>query len=402
MKHNTLSVIVNIYNEALLLKECVDSLLKQSYVPMEIILVDDGSSDDSPEICSEYAATYPHISCILKENAGLVAARKSGIHRATGEYVAFVDGDDTLHPEYFQVMMSEIETYNVDIVIAGHTEVLGGIHQRVRYNGLPAGRYDKGKLSSHVYPYMMNMGEEAEFGIFSYLWNKVFRLQLLKTEMMQVDDRIFIGEDACSVYPTLLRASHISILEYAGYYYRQRPGSMVKKVEQGEIERKRLHYLGQYLKYRFCQLGHYQTLHVQLQSFICNQICVRTDGMYPALQDNPYFPFRVPECARLVLYGAGTFGQQLFRRLNKITPSIVLTWVDEQAELYQDFGLPVQMINVDLLKQADYILIARIQNSMGDYTDTHLLNIGIEKNKILRPLLTQTERELLCTQLNLY
>ena len=93
-----LSIIVPIYNVALYLRKCVDSLLAQDITDYEIILVDDGSPDECPQTCNEYAEKYDNIKVVHQENAGLSAARNSGIAVAQGDYILFVDSDDYLQP----------------------------------------------------------------------------------------------------------------------------------------------------------------------------------------------------------------------------------------------------------------------------------------------------------------
>lgn len=94
-----ISIIVPVYNSSKYLRSCIDSILKQSLSDWELILVNDGSTDDSGEICDEYAVKYPAIRVIHKENAGVSEARNTGLVAATGEYVGFVDSDDTIRPE---------------------------------------------------------------------------------------------------------------------------------------------------------------------------------------------------------------------------------------------------------------------------------------------------------------
>ena len=94
----SISVIVPVYNAAAYLEECVDSLVEQTYKPVEIILVDDGSTDKSPEICDSFSRRYSYIKAIHKKNGGVSSARNMGIEAAQGEYLIFVDSDDRVYP----------------------------------------------------------------------------------------------------------------------------------------------------------------------------------------------------------------------------------------------------------------------------------------------------------------
>ena len=99
-----LSVIVPIYNAEQYLEECLDSIMQQTFKDYEVILVNDGATDRSPQICQEYADQYDNVHLVNKENGGLVSARKAGLAKACGEYIGWVDSDDCVEPEMFEKM----------------------------------------------------------------------------------------------------------------------------------------------------------------------------------------------------------------------------------------------------------------------------------------------------------
>lgn len=114
------SIIVPIFNVEQYLSKCVDSLLKQTLREIEIILVDDGSSDNCNRICEEYAKKDARIKVIHQENAGVSAARNSGLNAATGKFIGFVDPDDWIEPQMYEEMLNELERTKVDLVICGY------------------------------------------------------------------------------------------------------------------------------------------------------------------------------------------------------------------------------------------------------------------------------------------
>ena len=116
MKKNKISVIVPIYNVENYLRRCVDSILKSTYENLEIILVDDGSTDECPTICDDYAKKDPRIKVIHKKNGGLSDARNKGLDIATGEYISFIDSDDYIESSMFQRIFEAISTKDVDLV----------------------------------------------------------------------------------------------------------------------------------------------------------------------------------------------------------------------------------------------------------------------------------------------
>ena len=115
------SIIVPVYGTEQFLSKCIDSILAQTYRNTEIILVDDKSPDNCPEICDTYAQKYERIVVIHQENKGVSGARNTGILRSSGEYIIFVDSDDELYPNAVQTMLDDIISYGADIVSAAET-----------------------------------------------------------------------------------------------------------------------------------------------------------------------------------------------------------------------------------------------------------------------------------------
>lgn len=114
-----ISVIIPVYNTSQYLKRCIDSLLSQTYPAIEIMLVDDGSTDTSGSICDEYAESYPNVKCIHKENGGQGSARNEGLSSIHGDYIGFVDSDDWVSPEMYRRFAKVIEETGADVVQTG-------------------------------------------------------------------------------------------------------------------------------------------------------------------------------------------------------------------------------------------------------------------------------------------
>ena len=116
------SIIVPVYNVEDYLERCLDSIISQTFSNIEIICVDDGSTDNSGNICEEYADKEQRISVIHKENEGPAAARNDGLENIQGAYVSFVDCDDWLEPEMYTTMLQALNKEQADIIICGYTE----------------------------------------------------------------------------------------------------------------------------------------------------------------------------------------------------------------------------------------------------------------------------------------
>ena len=114
-----ISIIVPVYNVEKYLEECIDSIISQSYKDFELLLIDDGSTDNSLSICKKYEMIDRRISVIHQDNQGLSGARNTGLDHYTGSYVTFIDSDDKIHPDYLAALMKNIEENKADIVICG-------------------------------------------------------------------------------------------------------------------------------------------------------------------------------------------------------------------------------------------------------------------------------------------
>lgn len=229
-----ISIIVPIYKVEKYIKKCVDSILSQDYKELEVILVDDGSPDRCPEICDEYAKKDKRVKVLHKENGGLVSARQTGVNIAAGEYIGFVDGDDWIEPDMYRKIAEIIERFKPDMVVTEffsefntHTDISKQIFENEFY--------DKEGLMTDIYPKMLFDGKFYCFGISPNCWSKVFRKELLKKNLMQVDTRIRMGEDAAFTYPCMLDAKNICYINKPFYHYRISPSSMSRGYD-GRLE----------------------------------------------------------------------------------------------------------------------------------------------------------------------
>ena len=213
------SIIIPIYNISQYLHRCIDSVCNQTYRNLQIILVDDGSTDESAKICDQYANMDDRIQIIHKPNGGLVSARKSGLRAATGKYVGYVDGDDWIEQDMYERMVREMETLSVDMVETDAYMDMGD-ESVFMSNRLTYGIYN----TDAVIPQMLCDEEFNICPLKAYVWSKLFRKDLLENVQYLVDDTISFGEDVAVTYPYILQCSKISVIDYAGYHYVQRQG----------------------------------------------------------------------------------------------------------------------------------------------------------------------------------
>ena len=221
-----ISVIVPVYNTEKYLEECIDSILKQTYKNTEIILVDDGSTDNSSIICDSYAKQHRCIKVVHKKNGGLISARKAGLLESKGEYICFVDSDDYIDSFYLEKCYDLFNEFNADIVCMGLTLFDGkGIIEK-RQEKHFSGFYSKNELITSVYPNLLSMPPFFHFGIMPSLCTKCFKKKVITDLYNSIPSHITLGEDAAISYPSLLRANSIYVSNDCGYMYRQHTSSM--------------------------------------------------------------------------------------------------------------------------------------------------------------------------------
>lgn len=375
------SIIIPIYNSAIFLDKCVQSVINQSYKHIEIILVNDGSTDISGDLCDKYAAYDNRIKVIHKINGGLVSSRKAGISLSTGEYVLYIDGDDWIESKLIECYMHSALKYDADIIISSHKVNLEGRAETVP-NTLPVGFYDKNKLISEIYPKMIYTGIFSQFGIFSYSWGKLYRRSILIENQLKVREDITIGEDALCVYPTILDASSLVILDQPYYHYRQRTDSLIKTLRTVEISKMEQIYKD--FKEIFYNKGFIDIMLIQLQYYLLSLLIINTSG--PISKDIDYlYPFnKVKIGSNIILCGGGTFGQHLYNKINNNKTYNIVGWVDEKYQYYSKLNLPIT--NYDIIKSLKYdvILITLIDENNSNNVLLKLVESGIDKQKILQ------------------
>ncbi len=354
-----ISVIVPIYNVKDYLIPCIESIINQIFTDLEIILVDDGSTDGCSEICDKYQEIDSRILVIHKENEGLVSARKARLKAAHGSYIAYVDGDDWIEPIMYEHMYQELCRQDADIVMCGRYEDTGKISREV-FHGIPEGRYGKEELINYVYPQMIVGDDFFEWMIFPGLWDKLFRRKCVEMFQYMVDNRITMGEDAACTYPCLLNADSIYIIHQCLYHYRQTTSSMVKKVQSNEIERERFCVLYQSMNKCFERYTGIFDVREQWKKYVLFLMLPRADTLYKDFENLEYlFPFyQVKKGSSIILYGAGTYGQRLYQYLKKSRFCSVSAWVDRNYIQLSEMGLEVVNPLVIPQKKCNVIVIA--------------------------------------------
>ncbi len=325
-----ISVIVPVYNLDAYLYQCVNSIVKQTYNNIEILLVDDGSTDNSLEICEFFRRTDKRVRVISKENGGLVSARKVGLNAANGEYVFYVDGDDWINIDCLEKYHKLATAYQTDIVIADYKREFLGKFTIIR-NSISPGFYNRNRIENEILPFMISQGTFFNHGLKTYSWGKLYKRSTILSLQNEIPDGIIIAEDAALIYPAIYNSKSIYISDIALCNYRQRANSILKSTSFDNKEKYRIAKAFEYLaatlntnhsKYNFQQ---------QLQTYFSAILTIRSGAFFDDLQEYSKSKIfgEIHAGARLALYNSGSFGQHIYKYLQHNKVFELVGWYDK-------------------------------------------------------------------------
>lgn len=211
------SIVVPVYNVEQYLDECVKSILQQTYAKLDIILVDDGSKDTSPEMCDEYAGKDSRVQVVHKANGGLVSAWMAGVEVSKGEYLAFVDSDDWVDLNMIEELVKYTGDCKREIICSNYIIEKESKSVYVKQSVEP-GIYERKDIVEKIHPYMMGMENRR---IHCSRCMKLFSKALIAENMKYARKEITMGEDMNITFPAILDAERIVIME-EGYFYHYR------------------------------------------------------------------------------------------------------------------------------------------------------------------------------------
>lgn len=350
------SIIVPIYNTKEYLSVCLDSILNQTYKKIEIILVDDGSTDGSLDICKDYAKRDSRIYVFQGSHKGLVEARKIGIKKSHGIYCIFVDSDDWIAKNLVESMILLTYDNSVDIINYNIKSVNNSKTTEWNYT-VPQGVYENQSLEN-IYKKMMFDFEKGRPGIIQSLWSKMIKREVLWKSIRYVDSRITLGEDAAVVYHAMLIAKKIVVIYDYLYFYRIHIGSMYNS-KSIDIFNK-IYIFQKYMQSIFANCNKKYILNEQLQAYLTLFINKGMSDLLSLKMHNLYhIPFYLPEIGRkIILYGAGVVGKSYYRQLMQDKGIKVVAWVDRELTDQRRYDCKIESPEIITNIDFDRILIA--------------------------------------------
>jgi len=446
MKDNPLvSVIIPVYNTEKYLRQCLDSVIAQTYNHFEVICVDDGSTDTSPQILQEYSKKYTHVKVITQPNQNAGTARNTGMEVAKGKYLYFFDSDDYIDPNLLALATERAETDDSDIVCFHYIMFF----DKVEFEFLA----DKENFISHSpFSYMTNPKYIFQYGLNSTVWTKFYKKSFINKHkiLFQPEKR---GNDIYFTFIASVKAHRISFIEkalvtyrtghstslqatnhkepmnlsgiYRGVYYELKEMGIFSCVEQSFINSILMHIIHSldtildydilvnqysdlsknllayfdifnkkedffyssegYILLQMLNKGIGQYLNTRKSSLKKQNIEIRrTNAMLTKVNNNKIWPFPfhlVEREAKIILYGAGAVGKDFYHQVAITQYCHIILWVDQNYETMQNPSIHSPKKLVNF--DFDKVLIAVFKPEAADSILNELILAGIPKNKII-------------------
>lgn len=369
------SIIVPVFNSEKFIRQCIDSILGQTYINYELVLVDDGSTDGSWEIINSYIHKYPQILAIQKENGGANSARKKGLELAQGDYIIFVDADDYIDPSFASKLINIMEKEEVDIVLSKVAKVLN--EEIIGIIGkLTEGKY-KGNFIAE------NMIDTTRFFIGNMiigLCANLYKRECADSIFSSIDLRIRVYEDFPCAILMLLDSKYVYFLDECLYFYRQNSSSVTHNYKNSNYSS--LKYLYSYLTRELKKRNVSSLIYKEVEWVIIENLLI---GGYDIFKNKEYlYPFdNVKKESRIIIYGAGLWGSGLVSAIKQFHLCKIVLWVDKNWKKYQSNENIVSRVDEINNVEFDYIIIAVLNPEVVGEIRRDLEKRGIESTKIV-------------------
>jgi len=228
---HTVSVAVPVYNSELYLDDCIKSIINQTFSDLQILLIDDGSTDGSGRICDTYAAKDDRIVVCHEQNAGVSAARNAAIVRAAGKYICFVDADDEIEEHMIQVLYELAENVEADFAICGHKSIY------INKNNRPSISHEPPEFTGSTREFLQIAEQFLNSESIQGPWGKLFRTSIINENKIQFPPGLSYGEDTLFVYQYISFCFQIISTSSCRYLYMKRNNdSLSESIREDKIQ----------------------------------------------------------------------------------------------------------------------------------------------------------------------
>lgn len=391
MSDRLLSVVVPVCNVKEYVEECITSILKQTYTNIELVLVSNGSTDGSDEICRRFAEQDPRIKLIeYKDKIGYMPALREGAKAASAERMTQVDADDYVDADMFEKLMACAGDF--DLVTSNFKQIRDGVETKY-IKGIPVGKYCTQEEMEYLAGRILkNFDGALEDVTMSAVWGNLFKTSLFLEVISAIPDDFPRWQDVglYGMYPLLCKSIFIS--DICGYNYRIRANSAMRSVHPQYLSEEEKVY--NYLRSVYEKHPWHKTLLRQLEMAVL--IDMMFMGGYLGFTSGAkiyryIFPFvNMLEDKSIALYAAGHVGAEYYEQICSRHYCAIDMWVSKSWEMDCANGLPVSPVS-DLLKDTyDYVVIAIERENIAEEIRQELIELGVRKEKILwrKPIYT--------------
>lgn len=376
-----LSVVIPVYNVENYLPQCIESILNQTFREIEIILVDDGSTDRSAAICDEYAEADPRVKVFHQKNTGLVGARKKGVELSSSTYITFVDSDDFIEKESYNRAFDSMKE-GIDVICFGITRYYeNGKAPKADHSLFDEKIYKKTDMLQEIVPYMIWNEKRGSFGLDPSLCIKIIKRELLtKSYKLLKEQNFYYAEDSAVIFPVIYMANSMEVKYDSYYYHRRRKDETCRPYFQDKDFFKKLYIVYNHLNDFFYDNP---ALIKQIEQFFMYSVNLRKRAYGEDYEKIEHlFPFdKIEKGRRIVLYGAGKLGKTYYHQLRQISYCEVVLWVDKNYQKFKNYGIS----SIEEINKVTYdkIVVAIESADVAQAVQAYLIKKGIQEQDII-------------------
>lgn len=364
-----ISIIIPVYNAEKTIQRCLESVLCQTFKSIEIICVNDGSTDNSLQVLRDYEQKDKRIVIIDKENGGSNSARKAGLNVAQGEYIGYVDSDDWVESSMYEELYNCIIKKDVDMVCSGF--IREGNYISEEYDSISQGKYDAEKKKKLLDNIIFNM-DKFDLGISGALWSKLFKKSIMLKAQKRVPDSITIAEDKMIVLTYALYCESVYVVKKAWYHYVINSTSLTQKPNPNYLEN--VNEVYKYFLSLYEESDFTDNMRVQSELYI-TQLLIKgiNSRMGFSIKNLMWITSdwskNLRTNSRILVLGKGELAKTYIRQIENNNDIFLAGAVDEIKDIEKYIY--------------DYILIAYKDKQVSERINEQLLKMGILQDKII-------------------
>ncbi|MCR5235802.1 MAG: glycosyltransferase [Lachnospiraceae bacterium] len=376
-----IGIVIPVYNTEKYLRQCIESVLSQTYTNISVALVDDGSTDGSGQICDEYAKKDKRVKSIHQSNKGVLKAIIKGAEELECDYLTCVDSDDWILNNTYEQLSGYLEQ-NIDVISFNIIRYFSEDDQIPTTESYDKGIYDKNEIRSRIFPTMIWDIDKCSFGLDPSLCNKLIRKDFLikYLSLAQGLDTNY-GQDVAVIYPMMYEISSLVFTDGYYYYHRQRyEGETALYVTDQGFYRK-THDLFNYITDFYKNDA---VLKMQCEYFYVSALEFRLNQLFGGDSRSGYaFPVNeIENGKRIVLFGAGNVGKAYFKQLKQTNYGKLAGWIDSNTTGKYG-GCSIEPSERIKSIEFDYVVIATVNKNYRQEMLETLLKYGVERAKII-------------------